>query len=145
MALEEGADDYLNKPFDPQELVARIRNVIRRTRTAQGILQSTRRIASNALVLDRASRRVTLHGQEITLTPKAVSLLEYLMLHVDELVDRERLLDAAWGWDSAVGSRVVDTRIAELRKALDDDPSDPQYIETVSGQGYRFIAPVTAV
>lgn len=144
MALEEGADDYLNKPFDPQELVARIRNVIRRTRTSQGILQSARRIASNALVVDRASRRVTLHGREVALTPKAVSLLEYLMLHVDELVDRERLLDAAWGWESAVGMRVVDTRIAELRKALDDDPVNPQYIETVSGQGYRFIAPVTA-
>jgi DNA-binding response OmpR family regulator len=142
MALEEGADDYLNKPFDPQELVVRIRAVLRRVQPGSRSLNAARRLVSGELVLDRTSRRVHIRGGEIPLTPKAVSILEYLMLHPDELMTRERLLDAVWGWESAVGLRVVDTRIAELRKALSDDPLDPRYIETVPGMGYRFISMV---
>ncbi len=64
------------------------------------------------------------------------------MTHPDELVTRERLLDAVWGWDYPVGSRAVDTRIAELRRILHDDAAEPRYIETISGQGYRFSAKV---
>jgi DNA-binding response OmpR family regulator len=90
------------------------------------------------LTFDRRSRRAFLEGRELTLTPKALSLLEYLMTHPDELVTRDRLLDVVWGWDYPVGTRAVDTRIAEIRRALDDDPSDPEFIETVPGQGYRF-------
>lgn len=143
MALEEGADDYLNKPFDPQELVVRIRAVLRRTRQATRTLSTARRLACNRLVLDRAARRARLDGTEIPLTPKAISVLEYLMTHPDELITRERLLDVVWGWENVVGERVVDTRIAELRKMLEDDPNEPQYIETVPGQGYRFVGPVS--
>jgi DNA-binding response OmpR family regulator len=71
-------------------------------------------------------------------------LLEYMMTHPDELVSRERLLDVVWGWDYPVGTRAVDTRVAELRKALDDDPAQPCYIETIPGQGYRFAGSVEA-
>ena len=90
------------------------------------------------LKLDRRSRRLYLDGDEITLTPKAFVLLEYLMTDPDELVTRQRLLEVVWGWDYPVGSRAVDTRVAELRKALNDDVSHPSYIETLPGQGYRF-------
>jgi DNA-binding response OmpR family regulator len=145
MALEEGADDYLNKPFDPQELVARIRAVLRRAQTGQPPLTSSQKLAADKLILDRVSRRVSLSGQELQVTPKAVNLLEYLMTHPDELLARERLLDAVWGWDYPAGTRTVDTRIAELRRILEDDPADPRYIETIPGQGYRFIASVKAV
>lgn len=142
MALEEGADDYLNKPFDPQELVVRIRAVLRRTQPGTRSLSAARRLACAGLMLDRSSRRVYLDQNEVPLTPKSVSILEYLMLHTDELVSRERLLDAVWGWDTAIGVRVVDTRIAELRKILNDDPADPTFIETVPGMGYRFVGVV---
>ncbi len=142
MALEEGADDYLNKPFDPHELIARIRAVLRRARPGQPPLSTAETLNSGPLKFDRRSRRVYLQAKEITLTPKAVLLLEYLMTHPDELVSRDRLLDVVWGWDYPVGTRAVDTRIAELRRALDDDASAPHYVETVPGQGYRFVGRV---
>ncbi len=66
------------------------------------------------------------------------------MTHPDELVSRERLLDVVWGWDYPVGSRAVDSRVAEIRRVLNDDPNEPRYIETVPGQGYRFAADVEA-
>ena len=145
MALEEGADDYLNKPFDPYELVARIRAVLRRTRPNQLPLVAAQRLASQDLLFDRSARRAWLREQELALTPKATAVLEYLLLHPDELISRERLLDTVWGWDYPIGTRTVDTRIAELRRVLSDDPAQPRYIETVPGQGYRFIALVEVV
>lgn len=143
MALEEGADDYLNKPFDPHELVVRIRAVLRRVQLSARPLQAARRLRSGELLIDRSSRRVWLSGQELTITPKAFAILEYLMLHSDEVISREQLLDSVWGWEMSVGMRVVDTRIAELRKALTDTSGQPRLIETIPGLGYRFSGSVT--
>ena len=142
MALEEGADDYLNKPFDPRELLARIHAVLRRAQGSPVSLSSAWKITSAGLILDRRARRAALAGSVLSLTPKALSLLEYMMTHPDELLTRERLLDAVWGWDYPAGTRAVDTRVAELRRALKDEAEEPQFIETVTGEGYRFRAPV---
>jgi DNA-binding response OmpR family regulator len=142
MALEEGADDYLNKPFDPRELLARVRAVLRRAQGSPVSLSSAWKLTSAGLALDRRARRAAMEGRVLSLTPKALALLEYLMTHPDELITRERLLDAVWGWEYPAGTRAVDTRIAELRRALGDEAEEPQFIETVTGEGYRFRAPV---
>ena len=142
VALEEGADDYINKPFEPHELVARIRAVLRRAKPGKPPLAAAWQLTCGDLSFDRRARRAYLHSEEVTLTPKALILLEYLMTHPDELVTRERLLDVVWGWDYPVGSRAVDTRVAELRRVLGDDAANPRYVETVPGQGYRFAADV---
>jgi DNA-binding response OmpR family regulator len=142
-ALEEGADDYINKPFHSQELLARIHAVLRRARATGGqSLFSAHRLAALDLVMDRQSRRVSLGNASLNLTPKAFAVLEYLMTHPDEAVSREELLHSVWGWEFPTGTRTVDTRINELRRALNDDASSPRFIRTLTGEGYIFIAPV---
>lgn len=142
-ALEEGADDYINKPFHSQELLARIHAVLRRTRATGGqSLFSARRLTALDLIMDRQSRRVSLGDEFLNLTPKAFAVLEYLMTHPDEAVSREELLRSVWGWEYPTGTRTVDTRVNELRRALDDDASSPRFIRTLTGEGYIFIASV---
>ncbi len=142
LSLQEGADDYLNKPFDPLELVARVQAILRRTQSGGLPLASSRRLVSGALMLDRNTRVVSLNGQQVSLTARAVGILEFLMLNPHEIISRERLLDEIWGWSSALETRAVDARIVEIRKFLEEDLADPEYIETVKGSGYRFLGGV---
>jgi DNA-binding response OmpR family regulator len=142
LSLQEGADDYLNKPFDPLELVARVQAVLRRTQRGSLPLAASRRLVSGPLALDRQTRQVLLDAQVVNLTSRAVGVLEFLMLNAYELISRQRLLDEVWGWSYAIETRAVDIRIAEIRKALDDDCDNPRFIETVIGQGYRFLGDV---
>ena len=143
-ALDDGADDYLSKPFDPAELASRIRAVLRRTRGMAQPLTSASRLVAGELVLERISRQVTLAGREVTLTPKATVLLDYLMSHPGELHTRDDLLASLWGIDFATSTRAVDHRVREIRRALGDDAANPTYIETVPSVGYRFRAGVQA-
>ncbi|MGH1543592.1 MAG: response regulator transcription factor [Arenicella sp.] len=144
MALTEGADDYLNKPYDPHELVARIQSILRRAQRGQESLASADLLSAGQIIFDRKSRIVKLNGRKINLTPRALHLLEYLLLHPNEPISRDRMLNAVWGWDFVTGTRSVDARIVEIRKALQGD-GQTNYIETVSGEGYRFVAEVRKV
>ncbi|BAW92141.1 phosphate regulon transcriptional regulatory protein PhoB [Actinomyces sp. Chiba101] len=137
-ALDDGADDYLSKPFDPAELVSRIRAILRRAQGPGRPLTAAERLVAGDLVLHRASRRVEMGGRELVLTPKAVTLLDFLMSRPGELHTREALLSALWGIDFATTTRAVDHRIREIRRVLGDDASAPRYIETAPGIGYRF-------
>ncbi len=137
MSLQEGADDYLNKPFDPIELIARIEAVLRRTRRGDAPLSSFRRLRSGQLSIDRQTRQAKLDDDAFSLTARAFAVLEHLMLNPGEIVTRQRLLDEVWGWEHAVETRAVDIRISEIRKAL--SAYQPGCIETIVGTGYRFI------
>ena len=143
-SLEEGADDYLNKPFDSYELIARIKALLRRQVVAGRPVQLAAVLVSGRLSLERETHRVWLDGREITLTTKAFGVLAHLMSRPNMVVSREQLLDHVWGWDDPSGMRTVDVRIAEIRRKLGDTASEPEFIETIPGEGYRFIGDVKA-
>lgn len=139
LSLQEGADDYLNKPFDPMELIARIQAIMRRVQNTPSLKASFRYLECDGLTLDRQKRQVWLSGTDLKLTTRAFGVLEYLMLNAQEIVSRDRLLNEIWGWAYAVETRAVDVRIAEIRKQLG---SHADWVETLVGQGYRFLGEV---
>jgi DNA-binding response OmpR family regulator len=136
--LELGADDYVIKPYDGAELVARIGAVLRRrdVATAPTVLRTA------TLELCSTSFRVTRHGEPLDLTATEFRLLYELMRHAGQVMTRELLLDLVWGYDYLGDSRLVDMAVKRLRQKLGDDARSPTLIATVRGVGYRFEAPV---
>jgi len=141
-SLEEGADDYLNKPFDSYELIARIRALLRRQDLVERPAHLSRTLTSGRLRLERETQRAWLENDQVVLSNKAFGVLAHLMSRPNTVVSREQLLDHVWGWDDPTGSRTVDVRIAEIRRKLGDPAADPEFIETVPGEGYRFLGEV---
>ena len=147
-SFNEGADDYLNKPYDPMELLARIQAILRRSqRPHEPSHADARQLVSAALTLDRQTRIVSLNDNPIHLGQKAFNLLAYLMTEAPNPLSREHLLEKIWGYDLAaeIQTRAVDVRIREIRRQLNDNPDEPQFIETVIGVGYRFMQAVEVV
>lgn len=135
-ALDSGADDYLNKPFDQAELLARIRAVLRRDARGR-TLAHAHTIVGGGVEMDRQQRTASVHSRALALTPKAWALLEFLMLNHGQTFTREELLARVWGIEFAITTRAVDHRVAEIRKALAARGVD-DVIDTVQGVGYRF-------
>lgn len=131
--LDMGADDYVVKPFSTQELMARVRAVMRRIRP--GLAED--KVACGDIVIDRAAHRVKCDGKEVHLGPTEFRLLEYMMQHPGRVFSREQLLDAVWGSDVYVEARTVDVHIGRLRKALNRD-ADCDPIRTVRSAGYAL-------
>jgi DNA-binding response OmpR family regulator len=130
--LDSGADDYLVKPFEVDELRARIRALLRReSSTKTGILQI------GDLILDPAAHTVKRGGDLIDLTAKEFSLLEYMMRHPNQLITREMAEEHLWSYENIVASNVVDVYIRRLRRKI-DDPYEPKLLETLRGAGYRI-------
>jgi phosphate regulon transcriptional regulator PhoB len=137
LGLEMGADDYITKPFNVKELIARIRAVLRR---AEARPDSERReqFAYKGLEIDYSSYEVTVEGGKIDLNPKELKLLQFLTRHPGRVYTRDQLLDYVWGDETFVEPRTVDVHISNLRSAIEEDPKKPQYILTVRGIGYKF-------
>ncbi len=140
--FDAGADDYLVKPFNPKELVARVRAILRRSGADTAEADETERsLTRGGLALDPRCREVTLRGAVLELTAKEFELLRALMEHPGWVFSRDELLESVWGYQIAGETRVVDTHIANLRKKIEDDPAEPRYIRTVRGVGYKFQEP----
>jgi DNA-binding response OmpR family regulator len=135
--LELGADDYVIKPFSARELVARIRAVLRRVSTAADP-PSRDAIRIGAVELDPAARTATFNSEPLELTRKEFDLLALLMGHAGSVVTRERLIDEVWDVNWFGSTKTLDVHVSGLRKKLGDDPTDPRYLHTVRGIGFRF-------
>ena len=136
--LEMGADDYVVKPFSPQELVSRVRAVMRRIKREQAPDESERPLTFGELVIDAPSRTVKISGDEIQLTAKEFDMLYLLAQHPKQVYTREQLLDRIWGGAEYIDPGTVTVHIRRVREKIEADPSNPTRLVTVWGVGYKF-------
>jgi two-component system alkaline phosphatase synthesis response regulator PhoP len=136
VGLKLGADDYLVKPFEPPELLARIEALLRRTKKDKLAPVASFQFADVDIDFERAS--VTRAGAPVALAAKELELLRYLIDRRGKVVPREELLEAVWEYQPGVSSRTIDVHVAWLRQKLEENPQTPRHIHTVRGVGYRF-------
>jgi DNA-binding response OmpR family regulator len=136
VGLELGADDYLAKPFEPRELVARIQSVLRRTRP----LSVTPNLSFNRLIIDLDKRTVLLDESPVDLTTNEFAALALLAENAGKVLNRDQILQELRGIDCDAFNRSVDITMSRLRQKLKDDPRSPEFIKTIWGTGYVFVA-----
>lgn len=137
IGLSVGADDYLTKPFSPRELVARIKAALRRYGKS-GARPDSQTLRFNRLRIDPKARLVWKDDQQVDLTAIEFDLLHTLAEHHGRVLSREQLLEQVWGYDFYGEERVVDVHLGHIRKKIEDNPAQPEFIVTVRGVGYRF-------
>lgn len=137
--LEVGADDYLPKPFEPRELVARIQSLIRRAGMERTPEPRAERVQAGDLLVDLRGRRAWLHDVELELTTSEFDILALFLSHPGTALTREHMLETLRGIDWEAYNRSVDIAVSRLRQKLQDDPKHPRYIKTIWGTGYLFL------
>lgn len=141
LGLEIGADDYINKPFRPRELLARIAAHLRKAKeTRSEARPEDGRLIFRDLVIDTSERRVMRSDQDVILTHTEFDLLAYLATNAGKVLSRERILSSVWGYEHPIETRVIDVHVRNLRRKIEPDPAQPRYILAVPGIGYRFAA-----
>jgi two-component system, OmpR family, alkaline phosphatase synthesis response regulator PhoP len=136
MGLKGGADDYLAKPFDTSELLARIEALLRRAKGSSGA-QAIYEFGQ--VQVNTRRREVSRHGDLVPLSAKELQLLCYLLERPNTVVSRDELLEQVWGYRAATNTRTVDVHLGQLRSKLEEDPKQPRYLLTVHGSGYKFV------
>ena len=137
IGFELGADDYITKPFNVKELIARIRAILKRT-GALTYQDKVEILTYKGLSIDYRTYEVTLNGEKIDLSPMELKLLRFLVQNPGRVYTRDQILDHVWGDETFVEPRTVDAHISRLRANIESDPDNPQYILTVRGIGYKF-------
>ena len=138
VGLEVGADDYLAKPFNPRELLARIRAVLRRAGAPAASEGSGTLFEFGLFALDTAAHRLSKNGEAVPLTSGEFDLLAILVGHPNKVLDRDRILDLLTGAERSPFDRSIDVRVTRLRAKIEPDPANPVYIRTIWGKGYMF-------
>jgi DNA-binding response OmpR family regulator len=138
LGLEIGADDYIQKPFRPRELLARMAAHLRKVNEPTSRNGEGRRLAFRGLTVDTSERRVVRDGDEIPLTHTEFDLLAFLAGNAGQVLARDRILASVWGYEHPIATRVIDVHVRNLRRKIEPDPSQPRYILAVPGIGYRF-------
>lgn len=142
LALEIGADDYVQKPFRPRELLARIATQLRKANEPPPSRNGeAHRMVFRGLTIDPAERRVIRNGRDVPLTHTEFDLVSFLASNAGEVISRERILSSVWGYEIPIATRVIDVHVRNLRRKLEPDPGRPRYILAVPGIGYRFTNP----
>ena len=136
--FDRGADDYIVKPFNPNELVARVKAHISRYDRLTNLGQKQIDIQIKGLIIHSDSRRVLLNGKEKTFTAKEFDLLKFLATNPNIVFSKDHLFERVWGYDSIGDTTTVTVHIRKIREKIEEDPSNPQFIETIWGVGYRF-------
>jgi DNA-binding response OmpR family regulator len=131
-----GADDYIMKPFSPKELILRMDAILRRVDMLKK--DTDTRYSKGPFVIDYDSRMLTKDGEEVELTQIEFSIISFLTKNEDKSISREEMLDEVWGENFYGSFKIVDVNIRRIRKKIEDDPSDPKYIKTIWGYGYRW-------
>lgn len=138
VGLEVGADDYLTKPFEPSEFVARVRAQLRRNREYQQARGDGKKLTLGAIRIDFERRLVTVNSQGAELTNREYEIIEYLAKHLGRPISRENLFEAIWGYEMEFNSNSLDVLIYRIRKKLEADPNRPQHLLTMRGFGYKL-------
>ena len=133
-----GADDYIEKPFSPGVLVARVKSQLAQYERLKGTEERRKKICIGGITLEPATHRIFVRGMEKVLPNKEFQLLEFLMVHADVVFSRESLYTRIWGMDSLGNTSTVPVHINRLREAVEEDPSNPKHILTIWGVGYKF-------
>ncbi|MBU9723447.1 MULTISPECIES: response regulator transcription factor [Bacillaceae] len=138
--FDRGADDYIEKPFNPNELVARVKAHISRYKRLVNSEPNDHSIQVRGLVIDKSSRKVFLNQEEKTLRGKEFDLLFFLASNPNQVFSKDHLFERVWGYDSMGDISTVTVHIRRIREKIEVDPSNPEYIETIWGVGYRFLS-----
>jgi DNA-binding response OmpR family regulator len=138
VGLGVGADDYVVKPFSPRELAARVEAVLRRVNETQTVSEVEKVLVFDELEIDPNTREVRVHGELVALTAREFDLLYHLASQPKRVFTRDQLMEAVWGYTFAAETSTVTVHMRRLREKIESDPTQPRYLQTVWGVGYRF-------